>query len=88
MLVIAPIGERMYGNATARGENAFDLDIFRIHKAYQVLHYYIDTILMEISVIPETEKIELKALALHHPLSRNIGDEYLGKIRLTGLRAE
>ena len=37
-----------------------DLNIFRIHKFYQILHYDIHTILVKIPVITEAEKVQLE----------------------------
>ena len=43
---------------------------------------------MEIPVIAETEEIELEALALNHPVVRDIADADFRKIRLACNRAE
>ena len=39
---------------------------------------------MKIAMISKAEQIELEALALHHPLSGNVGYYYMAKIRLSG----
>jgi hypothetical protein len=68
----AIIGVWIDADATTRSENACNLDILRIHKAYEVLHNLIDAILVEVAMITEREKIELEALALHHTLVREV----------------
>lgn len=43
---------------------------------------------MEITMISETEQIKLKALALHHALTRYVGDDDVSEVRLSRLRAQ
>ena len=57
MVGVAPVGKRVYGNAAAGCEDAFDLDIFRVHEADEVFHYYIHAIFVKVAVIAEAEKI-------------------------------
>ena len=51
------VGERMNRNATTRGEQPGDFDIFRVHEPDQIFHDDIDAVFMEVAMIPETEKI-------------------------------
>ena len=88
MLRVGIVGERMYGYSSARREYAPHFKVARIHKPHKVFHYDIDTILVEVAVVAETEKIQLQALALHHILARYVAYDYLGEIRLSGLRAK
>ena len=73
---------RIYGYTTTRSEYTGNLDIFRIHKLYKVLHYYVHAILVEISMVSEAEEIQFQTLAFHHPYVRQIADTYLSKVRL------
>ena len=84
----AIVGVRVDGDATARGEEAGDLYVLGIHQLYEVLHYLVDTILVEIPVIPKTEQIQFQALALNHPDVRNIADPDLREVRLPRDRAQ
>ena len=88
MLAVAIVGKRQYGYAPSWCEDAFDLDIARIHECYQVFHDYVHTVFVEISMIAETEQIELETLALDHFLTRYVGNQDFSKIRLSGLRAQ
>jgi len=84
----AVVGIRKDGDTSARSKKTCNLDIFRIHKAYKILHDYIDTVFMKIPVIPETEKIQFEALALYHPHIRNIAYPDFSKVWLSRDRAE
>ena len=75
---------RVYRDTSPRSKKSRDLDIFRVNQPYQVLHDDIYAVLMEISVIPETEKIQFQAFAFHHPDIGDITDDDFGKIRLSG----
>ena len=87
MLAVAIVGKRQYGYAPSWCEDAFDLDIARIHECYQVFHDYVDAVFVEISMIAETEQIELETLALDHFLTRYVGNQDFSKIRLSVFRA-
>jgi hypothetical protein len=43
---------------------------------------------MKISVVTEGEEVELETLALDHPLTRDITDEDMSEIRLSGFRTQ
>ncbi len=43
---------------------------------------------MEISVVAEAEEVEFQTLAFDHLLARDVGDDYLRKVRLACLGAE
>jgi hypothetical protein len=43
---------------------------------------------MEIAMIAETEQIEFQALALNHSNTRDISDNYMAEVRLSGLWAQ
>ena len=79
---------RMDGDASAWGEKAQHLYIFRIHQLYKIIEDYVDAILMEATMIPETEKIQFQALAFDHTHIRNVADPYLSEIGLSGNRTE
>lgn len=68
---------------TSWSEYSGYLDVFWIHQFDKVLHDDIDTIFMEVSMISETEKIDLETLAFHHLHIGNVLYLYLGKVRLT-----
>lgn len=53
VILVAMIGKGEYADPSARHEKAADLYITGIHKPAQILHYDIDAILMEISMIAE-----------------------------------
>ena len=79
----AIVGIGIYGNAATRSKDSLDLDVLGVHETNQVLHYRVDTILVEITMIAETEKIEFEALAFDQTLVRQVIDDYLSKIGLT-----
>ena len=79
----AIVGKGMNGNAAARSKDSFYLDVLGVHETNQVLHYLVDTILVEIAMIAETEKIEFETLAFDQTLVRQIIDDNLSKIGLT-----
>jgi hypothetical protein len=79
----AIVGIGIYGNAATRSKDSLDLDVLGVHETNQVLHYRVDTILVEIAMIAETEKIEFEALAFDQTLVRQVIDDYLSKIGLT-----
>jgi len=87
LLIFCPwltiVGIGVNGNTATREKEANDLNVFGLHQLDQVLHYDVDTILVEVTVIAEGEEIEFQALRLHHTLGRNIENLYLCKIGLT-----
>ena len=56
---LAVIAVGVDGDAAARGEFAPDFDIFRIHQANEILHDDVHAVLMEITVVAETEQVQL-----------------------------
>ena len=82
------VGVRVDGDASARGEEAGNLYVFWIHQFDEVLHYLVDTVLVEITVVAEAEQIQFQALALNHPDVRNITDPDLREVRLPRDRAQ
>ena len=49
------VGVRIDGDSTTRGEQSRDLYVFGIHKGNEVLHDFIDAVLMEITVVAEAK---------------------------------
>ena len=84
----AVIRVRIDGDAAARGEEAGDLDVFRVHQLDEVLHDRIHDILVEITVAAEAEQIQLEALGFHHPDIGHVADADLGEIGLAGNGAQ
>lgn len=84
----AVVGVRVDGDAATWGEEAGDLDVFGIHQFDEVLHDDVYTVLVEVSVVSEAEKIELETLTLNHLDVRDIADAELCKVRLPGYRTE
>ena len=78
----------MDADTASRGKQSHHLDILRIHKANEVFHYDVYTVLMEVAMITKTEEIEFETFALDHLDVRDITDDYFRKIRLTGNGAE
>ena len=72
----------------AREKFSPDLDIFRLHKPDEILHYDVHAVLVEIAVIAEAEQIKFQRFALDHFFSRNIGNIYRSEVRLTCYRAK
>jgi hypothetical protein len=70
------------------GELADHLQIAGRKKAGQVVADLLDAVLMEITVISETKKVELQRLGLDHFLICEVIDENFGEVRLTGERAK
>ena len=84
----AVVGIGIDGDAATRGEDACDLDVFGIHQFDEVLHDDVYTVLVEVSVVSEAEKIELETLALDHLHVRDIVDAEFREVRLSGNRTE
>ena len=84
----AVVGVGIDGDAATWGEEAGNLDVFGIHQFDEVLHDDVDTVLMEVAVVSEAEKIELEALALDHLDVRDIADTELREVRLSCNRTE
>lgn len=76
------VGKGIDADSTTWSEKSYYLDVFRIHKFDKIFHNYIYAILMKVTVISETEKIELETLALHHFHIRDILYLYLCKVWL------
>ena len=85
---VAVVGKGVDRNAAAGSEDAAHLDVARIHELHQVLHYYIDAVLVEIAVVAEAEQIEFQAFALDHVLAGNVVDDDGGKVGLAGFWAQ
>ena len=84
----AVIGIREYGDSTTRSEKTCYLNVFRVHQFDKVFHDFVYAILVEVSMITETEKIELQALALDHFHVRDVADTDFSKVRLARNRTE
>ena len=84
----AIVGIGMDADATARGEESCNLDIFGFHQAYEVFHDDVDAVFVEVAMIAKAEKIELEALALYHAHSGNVADAYFCEVGLTGYGAQ
>src|SRR5574344_1758950 len=69
--------------ATTRSKKSCNFNIFRLHKAYKILHYHIHTILMKISMIAETIQIKFQTFTFHHFFRRNILYANFSEIRLS-----
>ena len=80
----AVVGVRVDGDATTWREEAGDLYVLGIHQLDEVLHYLVDAVLVEITVVAETEQIEFEALALHHLNTWNIVDNDMTEVGLPG----
>lgn len=78
------IRERVNAYTAPRDEESRNLDVFGVHEILKVLHYGVDAIFMETAVAAETEKIQLQALAFHHPLVGNVADPDFTEIGLSG----
>ena len=53
----AVVGVGMDADAPARGEQSCHLNIFGLHQPDEVFHDDVDTVLMKIPMVAETEKI-------------------------------
>lgn len=84
----AVIGIREYGDSTTRSEKTCYFNVFRVHQFDKVFHDFVYAILVEVSVISETEKIEFQALALNHFHVRDVADTDFSKVRLACNRTE
>ena len=78
----AVVAKRVNGYAAARGKDALDLDVFRLHQGNQVFHNDVDAIFVKRSVVAEAEQIKFEAFALNHFFAGKVADLYGGKIRL------
>lgn len=59
------------------------LYVFWIHQFDKVFHDDVDTIFVKVSVVAETEKVELEALAFHHLHIRYVADVDCGEVWLS-----
>ncbi len=84
----AVIGIREYGDSTTRSEKTCYFNVFRVHQFDKVFHDFVYAILVEVSMITETEKIEFQALALDHFHVRDVADTDFSKVRLACNRTE
>lgn len=84
----AVIGIREYGDSTTRSEKTCYFNVFRVHQFDKVFHDFVYAILVEVSMITETEKIEFQALALDHFDVRDVADTDFSKVRLARDRTE
>ena len=80
----AVVRVREDGDAAARGEEARDLDVLRVHQLDEVLHDGVHDVLVEIAVAAEAEQIELQALGLHHADVRHVADADFREVGLAG----
>lgn len=80
----AVVGVGIDGDAATWGEEAGNLDVFGIHQFDEVLHDDdVYAVLVEVSVVSESEKIEFEALAFNHLDIRDIADAELREVRLS-----
>ena len=79
----AVVGVGIDGDAATWGEEAGNLDVFGIHQFDEVLHDDVYAVLVEVSVVSESEKIEFEALAFNHLDVRDIADAELREVRLS-----
>lgn len=84
----AVVGVGVDGDASTWGEEAGNLDVFGIHQFDEVLHDDVYTVLVEVSVVSEAEKIELETLALDHLDVRDVADAEFCEVRLSCNRTE
>ena len=57
---LAVVAVGINGQTASGKEFAPYLDILGIHELYEFLHYYVYAVLMEVSVVAESEKIQLQ----------------------------
>ena len=53
----AVVGERVDGDAAARGEFAEHLDVFRIHQCNQIFHDDVHAVFVEVAMVAEAEQV-------------------------------
>ena len=85
---LAIIGIRPNADATTRSKYSCYLDVLRLHQLDEILHDDVDTVLMEVAMVAETEEIKFQALALHHLHIRNVADANLSKVWLSRNRTK
>ena len=76
------------GNTTTWSKDSGYFNVFGIHEAHEVFHYYVYAVLMEVAVVAETEEVEFEALALYHLGSGNIVYDYASEVGLACLGAQ
>lgn len=79
----AVVGVGINGDAATWGEEAGNLDVFGIHQFDEVLHNDVYAVLVEVSVVSESEKIEFEALAFNHLDVSDVADAELREVRLS-----
>ena len=84
----AVVGKGIDADAATGSEDASHLYIFGLHETDEIFHDDVDTVLMEVAVVAETEEVELEALALYHQFARDVHDANLCKVGLSGDGAE
>ena len=82
MVCVTVVGERLDGDAAAGVEQPDNLYVLGIHQFDQIFQDDVDTVLVKISMVTETEKIELEAFAFHHLYAGNIIDDDVSEIGL------
>ena len=80
----AIVGVGIDAYATTGRKQSCHLYVFGVHELYQVFHDDIDAVLVEITMVAETEKIKFQTLALYHFHVGNVADAYFGKVWLSG----
>ena len=87
-LGVRPVGVWVDGDAAPWDEQAFHLDVLRLHELYQVIHDDVRDVLVEVAVVAETEQVQFQLLALDHQLVGDVVDEHRPEIGLAGYGAE
>ena len=85
---LSVVGVWVDAYSAARGEESDYLDVFGLHQSNQILHDCVHAVLVEVSVVAETEEIEFQTLRFHHQFAGQVVDADLGEVRLSGDRAE
>ncbi len=80
----AEVGKGVDGDASAWHKKALHLDIAWLHEAVEVVHDDVDTVLVEVAMIAEREKIEFETFALYHAPVGDVAYADFGKIGLPG----
>ncbi len=79
---LAVVAVWVNGDAAARCKFAPHFDVFWFHQFDEVFHDDVYAVFVKITVVAETEQIQLQGFAFYHPFTWDVGNINGGKVRL------
>ena len=78
------VGIGVNADASTRGKESCNFDVFRVHQADEVFHDDVHAVFVEVAVVAKAEEIEFQAFAFDHAPVGQVADAYFGKVGLPG----